>query len=137
MGALPPSLPRLLRLLKVRPGEAALTLRVALFFALIEIGRGMGGSAADALFFRRFGVENLPFMYVGLGVATFFVSLLYAAFVGRMAKGRLFSGLLLAMAVLLLAERAAIALDIRALYPVLWLSVNLIASLLGTIAWNT
>lgn len=127
---------RLLSLLKIRTAEAYLTFLVALFFALIELGRGLGGSAADALFFRRFGVEYLPYMYVALGVATFFVSLAYAAFVGRLEKGRFFTLMLLAMALVLLAERAAILLDMRGLYPVLWLSVNLMASLLGTMAWN-
>ncbi len=127
----------LLALLKVRPDEARMAFGVALFFAVIELGRGIGGSAADALFFRRFGVEYLPYLFIGLGITTFIVSLSYAAFLGRVAKRRLFSTLLLSMVLILLAERAAIRLDLPALYPLLWLSVNLIGSLLGTMAWTT
>ncbi|MBX3061424.1 MAG: HEAT repeat domain-containing protein [Anaerolineae bacterium] len=128
---------RILSLLKMRPEEAQMAGLVALLFALIELGRGIGGSAADALFFTRFGVDYLPYLYIVLGITTFIVSLSYAAFLGRFNKQRFFTVLLAAMALVLLLERAAILLDIRALYPLLWLTVNLIGALLGTVAWNT
>lgn len=127
--------PRLLTLLKVHPSEARLAFLVSLFFALIELGRGMGASAADALFFLRFGVEFLPYLYIALGVATFVVSLSFAALLGSMAKRRLFTLLLSGMAAAILLERVALPLEVRQLYPLLWLSINLIASLLGTLAW--
>jgi HEAT repeat protein len=126
----------LLSLLNVRSDEARMASLVALFFALIDLDRAIGDSVADALFFRRFGVENLPYMYIGLGTLTFAASLGYAAFVGRLEKGRFFTLLLGLMAALLLAERAALLLDLRALYPVLWLSINIIATLLGTLVWT-
>jgi HEAT repeat protein len=123
--------------LKIRSGEARLVLLVAGLFATIELGRGIGGSAADALFFLRFGVDYLPYLYIALGVTNFIVTLSYAAFLGRFNHGRFFSTLLLVFALILLSEWAAIHLEIRALYPVLWLSVNIISALLGTLAWTT
>src|SRR5215471_4091493 len=98
-------------LLQIRPDELRKVALVAALFTLIELGRSAGGSGADALFFLRFGVENLPYMFIALGITNFFFSLSYAAFLGRFNKGRFFISLLLVMAGLLLLERAAIMLD--------------------------
>jgi HEAT repeat protein len=128
---------RALSLLKIHPDEARIAALVGLFFGLIDLGRAVGDSAADALFLRRFGVEYLPYMYIGLGVLTFGASLGYAAFDGRMEKRRFFPRLLLTMALLLMAERAAIMLNLQALYPLLWLTINVTATLLGILTWTT
>src|SRR5579859_3870984 len=122
--------------LQIRPSEARMVASVGLLFALIELGRAVGGSTADALFFLRFGVDNLPYMYIILGVLNFGCALIYAAMLGRGDKGRFFSALFGLFALTLVAERLAITLNLRALYPVLWLSVNIISVLLGTLEWN-
>ncbi len=109
---------------------------VAALFALLEAGKGIGANAADALFFRRFGVENLPFMFMLLGAASFLVALTYTAGLGRFAKRRFFTVLLLLVPVILLIERAAILLGLPALYPILWLTVNIISAVLGILSWN-
>jgi HEAT repeat protein len=135
---------RLASLLQIRPGEERRVALVAALFALIEAGRGLGSNAADALFFRRFGVENLPYMFLLLGATNFLVSLTYAAGLGRFDKRRFFVTILPALAAVLLVERAAIGLDpsagsgqgAAALYPVLWISVNIISSVLGLLTWN-
>lgn len=127
---------RIKNLLKIRPDELRLVLLVAGVFATIELGRSIGGSAADAMFFLRFGVENLPYMYILLGVVNFVAALLYAAYLTRAEKGRLFTRLLLGFVAVLLVERVALSVDIRAFYPVLWLSINIIGLLLGTMVWN-
>ncbi len=135
---------RVASFLQIRPGETKLVALVAALFALIEAGRGLGGNAADALFFRRFGVENLPYMFLLLGATNFLVSLTYAAGLGRFDKRRFFVTILPALAAVLLVERAAIGLEpgagsgqgAAALYPVLWISINIISSVLGILAWN-
>jgi HEAT repeat protein len=128
---------RLLATLKIRPDEARMAAQVALFFCVIDLSRAIGDSAADALFFRRFGVEYLPYLYIALGILTFGASLGYAVCVGRLAKRRFFPGMLLGMALLLLVERGAILLNLRALYPLLWLTINVNAALLGILVWTT
>ena len=95
---------------------------------MIEAGRGLGGNAVDALFCTRFGVEYLPYMFMLLGAANFIVSLSYAASLGKFDQRRFF--------VVILIERAAIALDVAALYPVLWISINIISSMVGLLSWN-
>ena len=109
---------------------------VAALFGLIEAGRGLGANAADALFFRRFGVENLPVMIMLLGAVSFLVALTYTATLARIRKTRFFTGVMLLLPIVLLVERAAILLNLPLLYPVLWLSVNIISAILGILVWN-
>ncbi len=127
---------RLAAFLQIRPDEAALVALVATLFMLIEAGRGLGGNTADALFFTRFGVEFLPYMFMLLGAANFAVSLTYAASLGKFDKRRFFVLLLIVLAGVILIERAAMALDVSALYPVLWITINIISSIVGLLCWN-
>jgi hypothetical protein len=53
---------RLASLLNVRANEGRLALLVALLFACIQAGQGMGDNAASALFLLRYGVDFLPYM---------------------------------------------------------------------------
>ena len=66
---------RLASLLKVRPEEGRLVLLVGILFLCIQAGQGMGDNASSALFFLRFGVDYLPYMYVILGGVTFVLTL--------------------------------------------------------------
>src|SRR5258708_27039398 len=127
---------KLTSVLQIRPSEARVVAWVGLVFGLVELGRAVGGSAADALFFLRFGVDNLPYMYIILGALNFICALVYAALLGRGDKGRFFSVMFGLFALTLVAERLALILNLRALYPVLWLSVNIVSLLLGTLEWS-
>jgi HEAT repeat protein/predicted MFS family arabinose efflux permease len=105
-------------------------------FAFIEVGRGIGSNAADGLFFVRFGVQNLPYMYMLLGAATFVVMLTYAAGLGRVNPHAFFLELLVVIAAVLLVERAAVAFEIPVLYAVVWVTINIISLVLGTFVWT-
>lgn len=127
---------RLASLLNVRAEEGRLVLLVAILFACIQAGQGMGDNAASALFLLRYGVDFLPYMYIFLGVLTFITTLIYSTALGRFDKGKFFSGLLAAFIGLLILERAAILLPFALLYPVLWLTINGMSMILGTFVWN-
>ena len=127
---------RLASLLKVRLDESRLVILVALLFACIQAGQGMGDNAASALFLLRFGVDYLPYMYIAAGVLTFVITMAYSAGLGRFEKGRFFLWVISAFAVLLILERAAITLDLPFLYPALWLTINGMGGILGTFVWN-
>ncbi len=127
---------RLASFFQIRTGEAKMVAFVAALFAFIEIGRGIGGNAADGLFFIRFGVAFLPYLYMILGAVTFVIMLSYTMGLGRLNKATFFSELLLVLAAVLLVERAAILFDQPLLYPLLWISVNIISLILGTFVWN-
>src|SRR5690348_18181575 len=99
---------RLASLLNVRPQEGRLVLLVAILFACIQAGQGMGDNAASALFLLRYGVDFLPYMYFFLGALTFVTTLAYSTALGRFDKGKFFSSLVVVFMGLLLLERAAI-----------------------------
>ena len=127
---------RLASFLKVRAEERQLVALVAILFACIQAGQGMGDNAASALFLLRYGVDFLPYMYLFLGALTFVTTLAYSAALGRFDKGRFFLGMLLSFIALLLLERVSILLSQPLLYPVLWLSINGVSMILGTFVWN-
>ena len=127
---------RLASLLNVRPQEGRLVLLVAILFACIQAGQGMGDNAASALFLLRYGVDFLPYMYLFLGALTFITTLIYSTALGRFDKGKFFSALIGAFIGLLILERAAILFPFALLYPVLWLTINGISMILGTFVWN-
>jgi HEAT repeat protein len=123
-------------LLNVRAEEGRLVTLVAILFACVQAGQGMGDNAATALFLLRYGVDFLPYMYLFLGALTFACTLAYSAALGRFDKGRFFSVLVAGFIGLLLFERAAILLRLPMLYPVLWLTINGAGMILGTFVWN-
>jgi HEAT repeat protein len=126
---------RLASLLSVRANERRLVLLVAVLFACIQAGQAMGDNSASALFLLRFGVDFLPYMYIFLGVLTFFTTLSYSAALGRFDKGRFFSWMIAAFIGLLIIERVAIFFPFPLLYPVLWLTISGVGMILGTFVW--
>jgi HEAT repeat protein len=127
---------RLASLLKVRLDEGRLVILVALLFACIQAGQGMGDNAASALFLLRFGVDYLPYMYIAAGALTFVITMAYSAGLGRIEKGRFFLWIISAFAILLIIERAALVFSFPFLYPALWLTINGMGGILGTFVWN-
>ncbi|MEW6400305.1 MAG: HEAT repeat domain-containing protein [Chloroflexota bacterium] len=127
---------RLASLLKIRSGEWLMVLLVGLLFACIQAGQGMGDNAASALFLLRFGVDYLPTMYLFLGLLTFGTTLAYSAGLGRFERNRFFLYLILGLIGVLVLERIALATELRFLYPVLWLTINSMGMILGTLTWN-
>jgi HEAT repeat protein/predicted MFS family arabinose efflux permease len=99
-------------------------------------GGSIGGNGIEALFFARFGVQFLPYMYMALGVITLITSLAITALLSRVARERLYIILPLALALLLIGERALLALNQNWAYPVLWLGMNVKGSLQGLLTWG-
>lgn len=129
-------MPKVAALFKIRAGEGRLVLLVGLLFLCIQAGQGLGDNAASALFFLRFGVDFLPYMYMALGAVTILLTTAYAAGLGRFRRSRFFQWLLAGACVVLLVERAALLQPNTALYPVLWLTVSSLGMILGTFVWN-
>jgi HEAT repeat protein len=127
---------RLASLLNIRADEGRLVILVALLFACIQGGQGMGDNAASALFLLRYGVNFLPYMYLFLGALTFITTLAYSAALGQFPKSQFFSWMIAAFIGLLILERAAILAPFPLLYPILWLTINGVSMILGTFVWN-
>jgi len=101
-----------------------------------SLGGAIGSPAVEALFYRRFGVEFLPYMYMALGAMNFMVAMLITALLGRVSKRRLYLGLPVAMAVVLALCRVLVGLDLTWFYPLLWLIMSLLWTLQATLIWG-
>lgn len=127
---------RLADLLAIRPGEgrmAALVIGVMLFTAA---GSALGGTGIEALFFARFGVEFLPYLYMVLGTTSFVTSLAITALLGRVRREVLYIALPLVIALVLIGARLLLTLNLSALYPALWLGKEVLNSLIGLVSWG-
>lgn len=127
---------RLASLLQIRAGEGRL---VALLFALRlapSIGAAIGSPGVEALFYARFGVEFLPYMYISLGAITIITSMLITAMLGRISKKRLYLTLPLILTGALVIARILVGLDLNWFYPVLWLGMYLMWTLQALLTWG-
>ena len=127
---------RISTLLSIRPSEsrmASLTIGLMLFTAL---GAALGGTGIEALFFARFGVDYLPYMYIGLGITSMLTSFVITAALGRIPKKILYTAIPLLIALLLLGARFALLSKLNWLYPVLWLGKEVLNSLINLVIWG-
>ncbi len=126
---------RLLRVLGVRPDELRLVARLAAVFATVEAARGVGEIGADTLVLGQLGPGFLPYLYVGLGLTSLVAALAFGAAVGRLPRRRLFVAVIGGGAAILAAERVLLINGSGAVIPVVWLTVYVIGSLIGTLVW--
>lgn len=127
---------RIASVFQIRPGEAKLVGFVAALFAFLELGRNIGANAADGLFLIRFGAEYLPLMTILLGGLAFIITLSYTIGLSRFKKSIFFVLVLGMFGAVLLIERAVLFFDWSPLYPIIWLTINIMSFVLGTLMWN-
>ncbi len=127
---------RLAGLLAVRPGEGRLAALVVGVMLITSAGSAAGSAGVDTLFFTRFGVQFLPYMYMLLGVVTMGASLGVTAWLGRTTPRRLYLILPLLLAFLLGAARLLLLLNSRSVYPLLWLGKEVVNTLIGFMVWG-
>jgi CRP/FNR family cyclic AMP-dependent transcriptional regulator len=127
---------RLAQALSIRPGEsrmASLMIGIMLFTAM---GAAVGGIGIEALFFARFGVEYLPYMFVGLGITSMLVSFGITAALGSIPRRILYLAIPLLIAVILITARLALFTKLGWLYPAMWLGKEILNSLNGILIWG-
>jgi hypothetical protein len=127
---------RLGQLLSVKQGEghtASLVIGIMLFTAM---GAALGGTGIEALFFARFGVEYLPYMFVGLGFTSMLMSFGVTAALGRIPRRILYITIPLFSALLLVSARFVLLTQLAWLYPALWLGKEILNSLTTILIWS-
>jgi HEAT repeat protein len=127
---------RIQQLLSIRQGEsrmAFLVLGVMLFTAM---GAALGGTGIEALFFARFGVEYLPYMFVGLGITSMIMSFGVTALLSRIPRQALYIAVPILVSVVLLLARVALLSGLTWLYPALWLGKEVLNILIGLVIWG-
>ncbi len=122
---------RIRKLFLIHGDESADVLYFLLFFMIVCAGMAIGRSTADALFFKRFGIEYLPLMYIIQSVLLAAASTLYAAFADRVAAESFFKALLGILVVLVGACWLVIAnTGSTFIYPVYYLVYEVSSELL-------
>src|SRR5215212_1913251 len=99
---------RLTQALSIKSGESwmvSLMIGIMLFTAM---GAALGGTGIEALFFARFGVEYLPYMFVGLGITSMILSFGFSAALGSIPRRALYVAVPLSISVILILARAAL-----------------------------
>ncbi len=123
-------LDRLSSMLLVHRDERGQLGYLLIVFMLMGAGMALGRGTADALFFKRYGIEYLPVMFILVGVLLSTVSVLYAAFVDSVPSERFFKIIFSVMVVLLVGNWIMIRLDISDLvYPVYFLLYEIASEL--------
>ena len=122
---------RLTALLLIRNDERYHVFYFLGLFVLIGAGMALGRGTSEALFFKRFGIEYLPLMYIFSCFSLCFVSLLYAAFVDRLPSEKFYRVLFSLLGVLLLGNWYAIRyIESDMVYPIFYLLYEVASELL-------
>ena len=114
------------RSLKVRRPERRLVGLVALVFAGTQSTHALSVNTADTLFFSRFGVENLPVMFMVLGVVTSVALVGYTAALGSLTRDVFYPGLLVVAGLVMVLLRLSVLLEKRWVYAVIWVASNML-----------
>ena len=112
---------------------ASLVIGIMLFTAT---GAALGGIGIEALFFTRFGVDYLPYMYIGLGITSMLTSFVITAVLGRIPKYVIYVVIPLLIALLLIGARLALLTKLNWLYPAFWLGKEVLNSLISLVIWG-
>ena len=124
------------RALRIRGGERALVGWLVALFTTVQASHGLGANAADALFFQRFGVEQLPFMILLTGPAVMISILGHGSGLAYRGAAWWLPRVTSICAVWAAAEWVGALLDRRAVYPVIWISTQVIMMVSLTVMWN-
>jgi HEAT repeat protein len=127
---------RLMQALSIKTGESRMASLVIGIMLLTAMGASLGGTGIEALFFARFGVEYLPYMFVGLGITSMVISFGTTAALGSIPRRVLYLAIPLFIAVVLIAARLALLTRASWLYPALWLGKEILNSLTGILIWG-
>ena len=129
-------MPRLSSLLSIKPGEGRIAYFTIGIMLLTALGASLGGTAIEALFFARFGVEYLPYMFVGLGITNMVMSFGVTAILSRVPRQILYIAVPLLIAILLIVARFALLTGANWLYPALWLGKEALNILVSLVLWG-
>lgn len=124
-------LTRLGKLLLIKDTEYKQVIYFLFLFLLIGSGMALGRGTTDALFFKRYGIEYLPVMYVLLGLSLMTVSTVYAAFSDRIPAERFFKILFIGLTLLLVLNWLLMTMtQIEMAYPIYFLLYEIASELL-------
>src|ERR1044071_2591223 len=117
---------RLAQALSIRFGESRMASLMIGIMLFTSMGAALGGTGIEALFFARFGVEYLPYMYVGLGITSMILSFGLSAALGSIPRRVLYVSIPLFITMILVLARFALFTRFSWLYPALWIGKEIL-----------
>src|SRR5215207_7286473 len=127
---------RFYQLLSIKRGESRVASLVTGVMLLTAMGAALGGTAIEALFFARFGVEYLPYMFVGMGITSMIMSFGVTALLSRVPRHVLYTAIPLMISVILIIGRIALVSGLSWLYPALWLGKEVLNIFINLVIWG-
>lgn len=124
------------RILGVGPDEKSMVLHIAAVFAVIQSTHAFGSNSADALFFLRFGVENLPFVILMSGIATMLALLAYSVGLSRTGAITWLPSVTAACALIAVGEWTLTLTSGNGVYPIIWIATQVVVMVSFTVMWN-
>src|SRR6266542_2854399 len=121
---------RIRTLLNVHVDESRMATLVIGVMLFTSAGFTLGSTGVEALFFTRFGVEYLPYMYMVLGILSFLTSLGITALLGRVRRENLYIVIPIGIAILTVIAWIMLFGKFKLIYPILWLGKEVINSLI-------
>ena len=119
------------RFVLVQDGEHPQVKHFLLLTFLVGCGMAVGRATSDALFFKRYGIEYLPIMYVIVSFFLALVSLAYIAYSDRIKPERFFRTLFVAIIVCLIISWLVMRYSgMDNIYPAYFLVYELASELL-------
>ena len=103
---------------------------------LTSAGFTLGSTGVETLFFTRYGVEYLPYMYLPLGIISLLTSLGITALLGRVRRETLYIFIPIGVAALTVFAWMALFSTWLLVYPILWLGKEVINSLISLVTWG-
>lgn len=118
-------------LFNIKPGEGRLTGYFVALFILTGFGIAVAKGSADVLFLKRYGVENLAWVYVGLSIVLAVTCTVYAAYVERVSSESLLKVIFgVQLSLLLVAWLFMTVLQEELVYPVYYAMYSLSSELM-------
>jgi len=127
---------RIAQLLSLKPNEGRMSSFMIGIMLFTAMGAALGGTGIEALFFARFGVDYLPYMYIGLGITSMITSFIVTAALGRIPKRIVYTAIPIFIALLLIGARLALLTKATWLYPGLWLGKEVLNALVSLMIWG-
>ena len=134
--AMAPAKKHLWRTLGVREGEQARLIWSGALFFVVFASFSIGLNVADALFFLRFGVESLPWMIMISGLLVMAITVGYAAGMAGFGNVRWPWLIAAGFSVLVALEQVAVRADMPGVYPVVWLTNQVVMYVSLTMLWD-
>lgn len=127
---------RIRALLNIHAEESHTAALVVGVMLLTSAGFTLGSKGVETLFYTRYGVEYLPYMFLLSGVLSLIISLGMTALLARVRREHLYILVPIGVAVTTVIAWLLLFSPWSLIYPILWLGKEVINSLVSLVVWG-